>query len=83
MNVDIGAGYTSSCFSQEVAEAGLDHGARLKAVAGELGNRIRIQVVEDAEAVLSCWPNVDVCPARIVGLEEREPRDDALRGQIG
>ena len=67
----------------EVAEAGFDHGARLKAVAGEPGNRIRIQVVEDGEAVLSCWPNIDVRPARIVGLEEREPGEDALRGQIG
>ena len=66
----------------EVAEAGLDHGARLEAVAGEPVNGIRIQVVEDGEAVLSRWPDIDVRPARIVGLEEREPGENALRGQI-
>ena len=67
----------------EVAEAGLDYGARLKAVAGEPGNRIRIQVVKDGEAVLSRWSDIDVRPLRIVGLEERKPGEYALRWQIG
>jgi hypothetical protein len=57
----------------EVARAGFNHGARLKAVASEPGNRIRIQVVEDGEAVFTRWPDIDVRSACIVGLEEREP----------
>ena len=67
----------------EVADAGFNHGAWPKAVTGEPCNRIRIQVVEDGETVFSRWPNVDVLPARIVGLEKREPREDAPLWQIG
>ena len=51
---------------------------RLKAVASEPGNRIRIQVVEDGEAVFTRWPDIDVRSARIVSLEERESGEDAL-----
>jgi hypothetical protein len=61
----------------EVAETGFNHGARLKAIAGELGNRIRIQVVENGEPVLSRWPDIDVRLAGIVGLEEGEPGENA------
>jgi hypothetical protein len=67
----------------EIAETGFNHGARLKAIAGETGNRIRIKIVENGEVVLSRWPYIDVCPACIVGLEEGEPGENALRRQIG
>ena len=66
----------------EVAEAGFNHGARLKAVAGEPGNRIRIKVIEDGISVFSRWPNIDVRAARIVGLEEQEPGENARGSQV-
>ena len=67
----------------EVAEAGFNHGARLKTVAGEPGDGIRCKVVENGKAVFSRWPDVDVRAARIVSLEERKTGADGLRGQIG
>jgi hypothetical protein len=67
----------------EVAEAGFNHGARLVAVACEPVHSILIEVVKDGEAVLSRWPDIDVRPSRIVGLEERKPGEYALRWQIG
>jgi len=66
----------------EVAEAGFNDGARLIAIAGELGNRIKIQVVEGTETVLSRWPGADVCPALIVSLEEREAEENASGREV-
>jgi hypothetical protein len=67
----------------EVAETGFNHGARLKTIASEPVYGIQIEVVENGEAVLSRWPDVDVRAACIVGLEERELGENAPRRQIG
>jgi hypothetical protein len=66
----------------EIAETGFNHSARLKAIAGEMGNGISVQVVKDGETVFSRWPNIDVRPARIVGLQERFPGKNCVGGEI-
>jgi hypothetical protein len=66
----------------EVAEAGFNHGARLKAIAGEPVYRVQIEVIKNGEAVLSCWPDIDMRPAGIVGFEEREPGENACGYEV-
>jgi hypothetical protein len=66
----------------KVAAAGLDHGARFVPVGGKPLYGFRGKVVENGEAVLTGWPDVDVRAPRIVGLQERNAGKNSLSRMI-